>query len=256
MATNTRLRRCVLNALLLAALLAPATARAGDFYVSNNRPVGPARGIMISFHGGGWIGNLGARADTVAGWLISEYTRDGYRTFNVGYRTHHSLEDATAAFDAVRARRPHATICTSGVSAGAQLALALAWRRDVDCVIAISGPPDLLDWGDGPYAEAGETMAARAFGDRAGRLSPVNRVRELGQPILVVAARCDQMIAFSQQRRFAHRLRRGSLVRLRPGGSGYALAHCPSFLMDTTEMARRSKRLLDRVGSKARPTRR
>jgi acetyl esterase/lipase len=204
---------------------------------------------MLSFHGGGWVGNLGARADTAAGWLIAEYTKSGYRTFNVGYRTHHSLEDATEAFDEIRARHPYTPICTSGVSAGAQLALAVAWRRSVDCVIAISGPPDLLDWGHVPYSYAGRKMALAAFGERAGRLSPMHHVDELDQPILVVAARCDQMIGFAEQRRFSNRLRRGSLVRLHPGGSGYALAHCSNPMTRTTIMERRTRRLLDRISS-------
>jgi acetyl esterase/lipase len=209
------------TALALAAVLAPSALAGRDYYLAKHPPTAtPRAGNVLMIHGGGWKGDLGAEADQVMTTYIEDARSWGYMTYNVGYRSGNvSLRDVTDAAKRIARKNPDEPLCLVGGSAGAQLALIVAakLRRDVDCVVDIGGPPDLAN--PDPAAPQGNVvveLAGAAFGtvDRLARLSPINRVNEIRQPVLVVAPDCDYYTSYGRQAAFAAALRRGEIYRV------------------------------------------
>jgi acetyl esterase/lipase len=218
-----RLRRQIATAAvaLVAGLIAAAPAH--GFYRSVTEPAkGSARGTVLTIHGGGWLGDIGAYSDLAMAVFISKYSQWGYRVVNSDFRTGHSIEDAEATFRWIRRTYGRRPVCVQGVSSGAQIALVLAKRFELACVIAESVPPDLLDWG-GDYGRLGEPYARDAFRirSRLRRLSPIRFARLVREPALVAGAPCDRLIGWREQRRLARALPRGRLIRLS------SAVHCP-----------------------------
>ena len=208
------------TALALAAVLAPAALADREYYLSYHPPTAPAqKGNVLMIHGGGWKGDLGAEADQVMASYIADTRSWGYGTYNVGYRSGaHSLTDVIDAARRVVKKNPDEPLCLLGGSAGAQLALIAAakLRRDVDCVVDIGGPPDLVNPDPAaPHGNVVRELAGAAFGavNRLVRLSPAARVEEIRQPVLVVAPDCDYYTSYERQAAFAAALRRGELYR-------------------------------------------
>jgi acetyl esterase/lipase len=208
-------------ALTLVAVLAPSALADRDYYLAKHSPTGaPRDGNVLMIHGGGWKGDLGAEADQVMTTYIEDTRSWGYTTYNVGYRSGNvSLRDVIDAANRILEKNPDEPLCLVGGSAGAQLALIAAakLRRDIDCVIDIGGPPDLAN--PDPAAPQGNVvvqLASAAFGavDRLVRLSPMNRVSEIRQPVLVVAPDCDFYTSYGRQAAFAAALRHGEIYRV------------------------------------------
>jgi acetyl esterase/lipase len=207
-------------ALAIAAVLAPSASAERGYYLAHHPPTGtPREGNVLMIHGGGWKGDLGAEADEVMTTYIEDTRSWGYMTHNIGYRSGNvSLRDVTDAARRIAEKDPDESLCLVGGSAGAQLALIAAakLRREVDCVVDIGGPPDLAN--PDPAAPQGSLvveLASAAFGsiNRLARLSPINRVDDIRQPVLVVAPDCDYYTSYGRQLAFANALRRGEIYR-------------------------------------------
>lgn len=218
MGRNRRHLRIGAPALVLAILFAmPAVAAAPaevivdePYYLSVHNPAADPHGTVLTLHGGGWRGDLGARADNRLRRWIARLTDLGYRVANLGYRGQAaSLDDALAAFRVVHKRFGDGPICLWGQSTGAHLSLMVAARRGgaVDCVVDFAGPSYLPDWGVGNHH--GRRLATRAFGAwRLRRISPMLLVGAIEARVLVASARCDGKVGIGQQRKFKRRLRR------------------------------------------------
>ena len=238
------MRLRIAGAALLAALLLAAGASAqttvpqvvkdDPYYLALHPADGQARGTVLMLHGGGWEGDLGSRADSVMAEWIGRLTAWGWDVANLGYRSGlPGLDDAVDAFDLLRERvGPKERLCIFGGSAGAQLGLTVAERRgrDVDCVVDLLGPPDLVEWGAQPAAALGLRLARRAFGEqRLAELSPINMVDRLDSPVLVVAAPCDVFIELAAQSRFVDALNAAGgrgFLQVVEAGEDVPLAHC------------------------------
>jgi dienelactone hydrolase len=129
-----------------------STTALGDlgFYYEVGAPTGeyegkPAEGVMILFHGGGWMFNGGGAAESLRAHA-DRWRARGWRTVNSSYRPCGlASADATAVYDTVRATYgAAAAVCTFGQSAGGQLALMVAASRPggVYCVVDQAGPTD------------------------------------------------------------------------------------------------------------------
>ena len=216
----SKLTTALSTALVLIAVLAPSALADRDYYLSHHAPTAePRKGNVLMVHGGGWKGDLGAEADQVMASYIADTRAWGYDTYNVGYRSGEtSLADVIDAARRVRKKSPDEPLCIVGGSAGAQLALIAAakLKRELECVVAIGGPPDLVNPDPAaPHGGLVRELASAAFGSvgRLLRLSPANRVDEIRQPVLVVAPDCDYYTSYERQAAFAGALRRGELYR-------------------------------------------
>jgi pimeloyl-ACP methyl ester carboxylesterase len=206
--------------LALAAVLAPNASAERGYYLAHHAPTSTPRvGNVLMIHGGGWKGDLGAEADQVMNTYIGDTRSWGYMTYNIGYRSGAvSLRDVVDAAERIVEKNPDEPLCLVGGSAGAQLALITAAKlgRHIDCVVDIGGPPDLAN--ADPAAPQGNVvvqLASEAFGavSRLARLSPINRVDDIRQPVLVVAPDCDYYTSYGRQAAFANALRRGEIYR-------------------------------------------
>lgn len=207
-------------ALSIAAVLTPSALADRDYYLARHAPTAtPQEGNVLMIHGGGWKGDLGAEADQVMTSYIEDTRSWGYVTYNIGYRSGAvSLSDVVDAARRIGKKNPDEPLCLVGGSAGAHLALIAAAKlgRDVDCVVDIGGPPDLVN--PDPAAPQGDVvvqLARETFGgiERLLRLSPANRVKDIRQPVLVVAPDCDFYTSYGRQAAFAAALRRGEIYR-------------------------------------------
>jgi len=222
---SRKLLIALVGVLALTAVAVPAASakkkkEGRQYYLAHHAPTAaPKPGNVITVHGGGWAGDLGARADEVMESYIADTRAWGYDTYNVGYRSgRNSLRDVVDAVRRVVKKNPGEPLCLVGGSAGAHLALiaAIRKRRDIDCVVDIGGPPDLVNPDNRPLSTLVRDLAGAAFGtlSRLLRLSPINRANEIRQPVLVVAPDCDSFTSFERQAAFAAALRRGELVRV------------------------------------------
>ncbi len=227
-------------------------ARAGGgYYMSESTSllVQEKRGVVLMIHGGGWKGNIGARADILMAAYISGFNGWGYRVFNLAHRPgRYSLIDTIAAVDAINAKFPDRPLCIFGGSSGGHLALmaAIERRKIVDCVIDQAGIPDLVK----PDTVSGwqpiHDLAERIWGRKGLEdVSPMQRSKEIKVPVLVIAPDCDQTTSFARQAKFADKLRRGTLLR-QYGGEGYNTGHCEITWASVNEGAAAQRAFLDR----------
>jgi acetyl esterase/lipase len=122
-----------------------------------------------------------SRARTFAGW--------GWVAAVVDYRAFADAPgDVVRAYDAARARFPGLPICAYGESAGGQLALMLAVRRPLACVIDAAGPVDLPRLDGTPQADWVRAKALAAFGD-LGDASPTHHAAAIRAPMCGCSAR-------------------------------------------------------------------
>ena len=216
----TRWITLAIVAFLLALPASAAASRSdGDYYLAHHPAAAGApdrEGVVVTLHGGGWKGDLGAAADQVMAPYISDLRTWGFPVYNLAYQSGgESLPDTIDAVRRVQRRNPDSPVCVLGGSAGAHLALMAAVKlpRIVECVIDLGGPPNLEQPDTRPLSSAVPDLAAAAFGAaRLHALSPINRVDEILAPVLVVAPDCDWFTSLRRQQRFAKALRHGRLV--------------------------------------------
>jgi hypothetical protein len=162
------------------------------------------------------------RARTFAGW--------GWAAAVVDYRAFADAPgDVVRAYDPARERYPTLPICAYTESAGGHLALMLAVRRPLSCVIDAAGPVDLPRLAGTPQADWVRAKALAAFGDLRDA-SPTDHAGAIRAPVLAGYAAADRIVPASQgalpaaraaagARRATRRGRRPALrPRQRPGG--------------------------------------
>lgn len=173
------------------------------------------KGVLILFHGGGWISNGGGAAQGLRG-EADHWRARGWRTVNSSYRPcGRAVGDAVSLYDRVRATYGGASpVCTLGQSAGGHLALLVAARRPggVSCVIDQAGPVDAASLvGQRAFDPAGGTqtdgpkavhnMMVAAFGqENLASVSPAQLIHSglQGTRILAATAAEDALIPYGQ----------------------------------------------------------
>ncbi|WP_205698573.1 PQQ-dependent sugar dehydrogenase [Conexibacter sp. SYSU D00693] len=156
------------------------------------RGVAP-RGVVLVVHEGGW---LATGPEAVAG-VRSEAVRlagYGWRAVNIDHRPGGaSVGDVVAWYDRVHRRWPRLPVCVFGRSAGAHLALMVASRRPVRCVIGQGAPTDLrlpptaTDEERRLHAE----LVVPSFGDRLAENSPVTLASRIRARTLLATSAAD-----------------------------------------------------------------
>ena len=151
---------------------------------------------------------MAARARTFAGW--------GWAAAVVDYRGFADAPgDVVRAYDAARRRFPGLPICAYGESAGGHLALMLAVRRPLACVVDAAGPVDLPRLGGTPQADWVRAKALAAFGDLRDA-SPTRHAAAIRAPVLAGYAAADRIVPASQGRYLKRALPRARVHRARP----------------------------------------
>lgn len=228
---------CALIAIACPAPSTPPVAQASPLHPA---PFGPSRPsdyhrrspskAMLVIHGGGWS-DVGAAYVRGIAPVERRWRRRGWTTLSVSYRPGAtSITDVVAWYDALRARMPNARICATGESAGGHLALLLATRRPLACVVSLAGVTDLV--GLARQAGSGDALgyryvsglSMRAFGVRSlprysprARLSSVHRRTRM----MLVAAVTDPLVPVEQVAPFARAARaKGLHVTTRVLGAG------------------------------------
>ncbi len=208
----------------------PAGVRARVFrgrYYELGRVAHP-RGVMVMVHGGGWWkvgpGRVSELRPEAAFWR-----RRGWDTYNVDYAacTPRAIGNVVAFYDLARRAHPRLPVCLVGGSAGGQLALMVAARRDPACVIGEAAPTDLRSvvrqFPPAAPARARKLVryrAVNAFGRRRlAAMSPVTHAAQITSPVLLAGAADDPIVPLAQARELARRLpaRRGEVRVLAPG---------------------------------------
>lgn len=184
-------------------------------YEVSEPTTGPARGVMLLFHGGGWssVGEAklhGMRPDA------ERWRARGWRTVIATHRPcAASAGDVVTLYDRVRRTYGAATpVCAFGRSSGGHLALLLAARRSqLACAISVAGPADLgalarqtaVDGVRGPATIA--NLATAAFG--ADRLQEVSAsAGAIRARVLYPIATGDTLLPWAQATEFAAAQRR------------------------------------------------
>lgn len=185
-------------------------------------PSGPAKGLVLVIHGGGWAGGAEIVRDPYVEETARRFNRWDWRTLSIDYRTATpdrpliGYKDIRAFYflarRSVSSRKP---ICVWGSSAGGHYALLL--HRDVHtaCALVEGAPTDL------------QSMPPRMvmflhgrFGDMLSLLSPMNYAQDYGPNVATAISSRDKLVPRATQGRpFVRRTRaRGFWPRAQDGG--------------------------------------
>lgn len=217
------LAAAVLAACAVSALAAVSLPARGRTLVAWTAPHGRPAGVVLVLHGGAWraagrrtAALMDVRARTFAGW--------GWAAAVVDYRAFADAPgDVARAYDAAHARFPGLPICAYGESAGGQLALMLAVRRPLRCVIDAAGPVDLPRLGGTPQADWVRAKALAAFGDLRDA-SPTHHAAAIRAPVLAGYAAADRIVPATQGRYLKRALSRARVIEL-GAGAGPRFVH-------------------------------
>jgi acetyl esterase/lipase len=212
-----------LAATVASAVLAVSLPARGRTLVTWTVPRGRPAGIVLVIHGGAWraagprtVALMDDRARTFAGW--------GWAAAVVDYRAFADAPgDVVRAYDAARERYPTLPICAYGESAGGHLALMLAVRRPLRCVVDAAGPVDLPRLGGTPQADWVRAKAQAAFGDLRDA-SPTGHAAAIHAPVLAGYAAADRIVPASQGRYLRRVLPRAQVMQL-GAGAGPRFVH-------------------------------
>ena len=205
-----------LTACAASALLAVSLPARGRTLVAWTAPHGRPAGVVLVIHGGAWraagartVGLMDGRARTFAGW--------GWAAAVVDYRGFADAPgDVVRAYDVARERYPALPICAYGESAGGHLALMLAVRRPLACVIDAAGPVDLPRLNGTPQADWVRAKALAAFGDLRDA-SPTHHAAAIRAPVLAGYSAGDRIVPASQGRYLERALRHARVIELGAG---------------------------------------
>jgi acetyl esterase/lipase len=206
----------LLAACAVSALITVSLGARGRTLVSWTAPHGRPAGVVLVIHGGAWRASgartpalMAARARTFADW--------GWAAAVVDYRGFaDSPGDVVRAYDVARRRFPALPICAYGESAGGHLALMLAVRRPLACVVDAAGPVDLPRLSGTPQADWVRAKALAAFGDLSDA-SPTRHAAAIRAPVLAGYAAADRIVPASQGRRLKRALPDAHVIELGAG---------------------------------------
>ena len=227
------LAAAVLAAAVASAVLAVSLPARGRTLVTWTAPHGRPAGVVLVIHGGAWrasgprtVALMDARARTFAGW--------GWAAAVVDYRAFADAPgDVARAYDAARERYPTLPICAYGESAGGHLALMLAVRRPLACVVDAAGPVDLPRLGGTPQADWVRAKALAAFGDLSDA-SPTHHAAAIRAPVLAGYGAADRIVPASQGRYLQRALPHADVVELGAGtGPHFVHASVPPAALRT-----------------------
>jgi dipeptidyl aminopeptidase/acylaminoacyl peptidase len=215
----------VLAACAVSAVAAVSLPARGRTLVAWTAPHGRPAGVVLVLHGGAWraagpptMALMDTRARAFAGW--------GWAAAVVDYRAFADAPgDVVRAYDAARARFPGLPICAYGESAGGQLALMLAVRRPLACVIDAAGPVDLPRLDGTPQADWVRAKALAAFGDLRDA-SPTHHAAAIRAPVLAGYGAADRIVPASQGRYLKRALTHARVIELATG-AGPRFVHAP-----------------------------
>ena len=206
-----------------------------------------AKGYVIVIHAGGWYlvgrGMLGLEYPNV-----ERLNRWGYSTLNVDYhKGAAALKDILGFHDRLRRRVGNAKICALGSSAGAHLALMLAYRRaDVACVISEAAPTYLPG-----LHEPLLGYARRFFADHGGLRAWSPALHPPSAPILLAQAKNDTAVPFRQSTRMLEAAPVAKRIALRPGDRDWV--HAKVRGEDLKRFYKAERKLLDTRPQSASP---
>jgi len=202
-----------------------------DLYVPGGAGPHP---VVVAIHGGSWQARYGKRLMKP---IAADLVRRGHAVWNIEYRRlgrgqgggwPATFDDVAAAIDHLSsledARLSLASVTAVGHSAGGQLALWAAARRDarvpIARVVAQAAVCDLATAGASTRALLGGTPAE--VPERYAAASPLQLI-PLGVPVLLVHGPGDETVDVSHSRRYAQRTRAaGDPVELiEPSSSGH-----------------------------------
>ena len=172
------------------------------------------KAVVIVIHGGSWVGEKEWFLDDMNPYAQKLSNLSGSATMNIDYRTgSSSLNDVVASYDIARKKFPNLPICAAGNSAGGNLALLLANKRPLNCVISEVGPTNLYTG-----SEYIKNIAAYHFNKENFRAwSPIYTTKKLRSPTMLVSATNDPIVPHSQALEFKNKFPKAILVTLRPG---------------------------------------
>ena len=167
----------------------------------------------MAIHGGAWLrtGPVARRSIRPA---AKRWVRRGFAVYSVDYSVGRgAVDDLEVALDAIVRERQPGRLCLYGESSGGHLALLLAAeRREVECVIAVAAPVDLLSLGPdlapiSNFLFGPDPMELR-------RWSPAFRSRGIRASVLLKSGIDDPVVPVAQHRAF---------VKGRPGTKSFFL---------------------------------
>lgn len=181
------------------------------------------RPTVLWIHGGGWAG--GSRGDAAP---LARFTASmGFTSASTDYRLTLSgvkypdiYSDVLAAYNYLRDNAdelevdPH-QIFVGGDSAGAHLAMMLGLQNDVQGIIDIYGPVDLISVYHGDTFSLEKLFLYNLIGvspeqDEAAwqNASPINFVSSSSPPILILHGRYDTIVPIAEGRKLAERAKK------------------------------------------------
>jgi acetyl esterase/lipase len=179
--------------------------------------------VVLVVHGGAWRA-AGPRTIALMDARARRFARWGWAAAVVDYRAFADAPgDVVRAYDAARARYPGLPVCAYGESAGGQLALMLAVRRPLQCVIDAARPVDLPRLDGTPQADWVRAEALAAFGDLRDA-SPTHHGAAIHAPVLAGYAAADRIVPASQGRYLRRALTHARVIEL-GAGAGPRFVH-------------------------------
>lgn len=163
--------------------------------------------VIILLHGGGWVSGDKSEMD----YFAKQLNYQGYTTVNMGYRLApkikhpKQLDDISAVIDWVKEQHPNARINLLGFSAGGQLSLLWGYQHPnvINAIISIAGRTDFTK----PFINFDSERVVNSYlGDTPlEEASPINAISNESPPTLVIHAKDDDLVPFSDAEDLANK---------------------------------------------------
>lgn len=195
-------------------------------------PANP-RAVVIVLHGGAWWGNLSGQVDSMVPLAQVFSNRASAITMNIDYRSGiNSLPDVIASYDSAKSKYPNLPICVAGASAGGNLALLLATKRNVRCVISEAGPTDINTTPPSVRGSAAYLLGEANFQ----AWSPLYVTGKINSPTILVSAINDPEVPHQTQAvPFKKRYPQATLISLKDGDKKAWFVHS---YVDSAQLSR------------------
>lgn len=212
------------------------------------------KAVVIVIHGGSWVGESSGFLDDMTPYAQELSTRSGAATMNIDYHTGSaSLKDVVAAYDVAHKKFPNLPICATGNSAGGNLALLLANKRRLNCVISEIGPTNLYTGSQ--YIKDIATSHFKA--ENLTVWSPVYATKKLRSPTMLISATNDPIVPHSQALEFKKKFPKSIVVTIGPGDQlGTYHVHAPVDSVQLDNARKRESNFIKQVAKKYESTKR